>query len=145
MGTRTESGAPAIRPGGARIIGDLHSDHSGPGPDVMAAQTLQGNAVVNALGEDLGHIEQIMLDVRRGQIAYAVLSFGAALGMGEKLFAVPWSALIMDTDRECFVLDILKERLQSAPGFDQHHWPSMADPAWQSEINRYYGTRSYWD
>src|SRR5215813_4806708 len=87
MGTRTESGAPAIRPGGARIIGDLHSDHSGPGPDVMAAQTLQGNAVVNALGEDLGHIEQIMLDVRRGQIAYAVLSFGAALGMGEKLFA----------------------------------------------------------
>ena len=111
----------------------------------MAANTLEGNSVVNALGEDLGHIEHIMLDVRRGQIAYAVLSCGGGSGMGDKLFAVPWSALILDTDRECFVLDIRKERLQNAPGFDPNHWPSMADPAWQSEINRYYGARSYWE
>jgi PRC-barrel domain len=86
-----------------------------------------------------------MLDVRRGQIAYAVLSFGGTSRMGDKLFAVPWSALILDTDRECFVLDILKERLENAPGFDQDHWPSMADPGWQSEIDRYYGARSYWE
>jgi sporulation protein YlmC with PRC-barrel domain len=133
------------RPDGAKIVGDRGSDHSGPGPEVMGASTLKGDSVLNASGDDLGHIEEIMLDVGRGQIAYAVLSFGGFLGMGSKLFAVPWSALILDADRECFVLDIPKERLETAPGFDKDQWPSMADPRWQSEIDRYYGARPYWE
>jgi sporulation protein YlmC with PRC-barrel domain len=130
---------------GARIAGDNISDHSGPGPDVMAASTLEGDAVRNSAGEDLGKIEDIMLDVRSGQIAYAVLSFGGFLGVGNKLFAVPWSALTLDTDNECFVLDVSKDRLKDAPGFDKDHWPSMADPRWQSEINTYYGRPAYWE
>ena len=130
---------------GARIIGDLRSDHSGPGPEVMGASTLKGDSVLNPAGDDLGHIEEIMLDVGRGQIAYAVLSFGGFLGVGNKLFAVPWSALILDTDQECFILDVPKERLETAPGFDKDQWPSMADPRWQGEIDRYYGARPYWE
>src|SRR5689334_19132168 len=114
----------------ARIAGDKISDHSGPGPDVMAASTLEGDAVRNSAGEDLGKIEDIMLDVQSGQVAYAVLSFGGFLGVGNKLFAVPWSALTLDTDNECFVLDVSKDRLKDAPGFDKDHWPSMADPRW---------------
>ena len=86
-----------------------------------------------------------MLDVRNGQIAYAVLSFGGFLGIGDKLFAVPWSALTLDTDNECFVLDVSKDRLKDAPGFDKDHWPSMADPTWQDEINTYYGRPAYWE
>lgn len=72
---------------------------SGPGPELMGAETLVGNDVYNRNDEDLGDIKEIMLDMRSGQVAYAVMSFGGFLGMGEKLFAVPWSALTLDTER----------------------------------------------
>lgn len=112
---------------GARIVQRQQDDHSGPGPDVMAAETLQGDDVINHQGEKLGSIEDIMLDVTSGKVAYAVLSFGGILGMGDKLFAIPWGALTLDADRKCFVLDVPKDRLQNAPGFDKDHWPAMAD------------------
>ena len=129
---------------GARIIGG-QANRSGPGPEIMAASTLEGDAVVNTRGEDLGNIEEIMLDVPRGRIAYAVLSFGGFMGMGDKLFAIPWSALTLDTERKCFVLDVDKERLQQAPGFDKDHWPAMADTRWATDIHTYYGSRPYWE
>ena len=93
MSTTSDTRAPEVRSGGAKIVGDLHSDHAGPGPHVMGASTLKGDSVFNPAGADLGHVEDIMLDVGRGKVAYAVLSFGGFLGMGNKLFAVPWQAL----------------------------------------------------
>lgn len=117
----------------------------GPGPGLMGADTLSGNDVYNKKGEDLGTIKEIMLDMRNGRVAYAVLSFGGFLGMGEKLFAVPWSALSLDTENKRFVLDVEKERLKSAPGFDKGKWPNMADPSWAKAIHTYYGTPSYSD
>lgn len=113
---------------------------SGPGPATMGAATLIGNDVYNAQEEDLGDIKEIMLDVRSGKVNYAVLSFGGFLGMGTKLFAVPWSALKLDPVNERFVLDVDKERLKNAPGFDKDHWPDMADQSWRQEIHAYYGT-----
>jgi len=130
---------------GANIIEQRQEYSGGPGPQVMAADTLEGDKVVNLNGEDLGKIEDIMLDVPGGRIAYAVLSFGGIMGIGDKLFAVPWSALTLDADRECFVLDVDKDRLKNAPGFDKDHWPSMADPTFASEIYSYYNTRPYWE
>jgi sporulation protein YlmC with PRC-barrel domain len=130
--------------GGARIIDNQHDFTGGPGPEIMAASTLNGDKVYNMDGEDLGEIEDIMLDVRSGRIAYAVLAFGGVMGIGEKFFAIPWSALTLDADRECLVLDIEKERLKGAPGFDKSHWPSMADQAWADEVYRYYNQRPYW-
>jgi sporulation protein YlmC with PRC-barrel domain len=124
---------------GARIV-DNDPNLSGPGPQVMAARTLQGNPVRNPRGEDLGEIQDIMLNVPDGRIAYAVLSFGSVLGMGGKLFAIPWRALTLDADQECFVLDISKERLQDAPGFDEDHWPSMADPLWVRKVDDFYNS-----
>src|SRR3546814_8818983 len=93
--------------------------------------------------EELGDIKEIMLDVPNGRIAYAVLSFGGFLGMGNKLFAVPWEALKLDTENECFVLNAEKERLENAPGFDPDSWPDMADSTWQNEVHSYYGTEPY--
>lgn len=122
-------------PEGARIVGE-HFDLTGPGPQVMAADTLQGNAVVNLAGEALGEIQDIMIDVPTGRVAYAVLSFGGVLGVGNKLFAIPWSALTLDAERECFVLDIERERLKKASGFDKEHWPSMPDPGWTAQSQR---------
>ena len=112
----------------------------GPGPHLMGADTLIGNDVYNKNSDDLGDITEIMLDMRSGRVAYAVLSFGGFLGMGDKLFAVPWAALKLDTVNKRFVLDVSKERLESAPGFDKAHWPDMADAAWQKDIHAYYGT-----
>ncbi|HJV83695.1 PRC-barrel domain-containing protein [Noviherbaspirillum sp.] len=129
--------------GGARVVGG-QANISGPGPEVMAADTLQGDKVINSRGENLGEIEDIMLDVPSGRVAYAVLSFGGVMGIGDKLFAVPWSALTLDADQKCFVLDIDKDRLKNAPGFDKDHWPSMADTTWANEVHSYYNSRPYW-
>src|ERR1051325_2479606 len=90
-GTTSSTGSTSDR---TKIVGGHPGD--GPGPEVMDAKTLIGDDVVNGQGEDLGNIEAIMLDVTSGRIAYAVLSFGGFLGMGSKLFAIPWGALTLD-------------------------------------------------
>ncbi|HSX85420.1 MAG TPA: PRC-barrel domain-containing protein [Cellvibrio sp.] len=118
-------------------------DNQGPGPRLMGADTLIGNDVYNHKDEDLGDIKEIMLDMSSGQVAYAVLSFGSFLGMGEKLFAVPWSALTLDTINKRFILNVEKDRLKSAPGFDKDDWPDMADSSWTQDVHAYYGTRPH--
>lgn len=127
---------------GARIVGGQKG--KGPGPEVMAADTLEGDSVVTPTGEELGSIKDIMIDVSGGRVAYAVLSKGGILGVGDKLFAIPWSALTLDANRKCFILDVSKERMDKAPGFDKDHWPSMADFNWATEIHSYYGQPNYW-
>ncbi|WP_296948640.1 PRC-barrel domain-containing protein [uncultured Massilia sp.] len=116
------------------------SGSAGPGPALMGADTLLGEDVVNASEEDLGDIKEIMLDMQTGQVAYAVLAFGGFLGLGEKLFAVPWQALHLDTANKRFVLNVDKERLKTAPGFDKHAWPDMSDAQWAGQIHTFYGT-----
>ena len=115
----------------------------GPGPGLMGADTLMGNDVYNGDDEDLGDVKEIMLDMSTGRISYAVLSFGGVLGMGEKLFAVPWDALQLDTENKRFTLNVKKESLDQAPGFDKDSWPDMADQAWAKGIHDYYGTKPH--
>lgn len=114
------------------------------GPNfLMGADTLVGNDVYNNDNEDIGDIKEIMLDMASGKVCYAVLSFGSFLGMGEKLFAVPWKALVLDTKNKRFVLNVAKDRLKSAPGFDKENWPNMADESWAKGIHTYYGTKPH--
>jgi len=120
-------------------------NNDGPGPRIMAADTLEGDKVFNNAGDELGEIKNIMIDVPNGRVAYAVLSFGGFLGMGNKLFAIPWDVLQLDTESKCFVLDVAREKLEAAPGFDKDHWPSMADQRWATDIHSYYGSRPYWE
>ena len=117
--------------------------NKGPGPRLMGADTLNGNDVYNEKGEDLGDIKEFMLDMTNGRVTYAVLSFGGFLGMGEKLFAVPWNALKLDTVNKRFVLNVDKARLENAPGFDKDNWPNMSDQTWAQGIHSYYGTKPY--
>lgn len=119
------------------------SEKHGPGPALMGADTLLGNDVVNGQDESLGDIKEFMIDMRSGNIAYAVLAFGGFLGMGEKLFAVPFQALQLDTENHRFVLNVPKERLQDAPGFDKDAWPDMTDVTWNEHIHEFYGTEPY--
>jgi hypothetical protein len=88
------------------------------------------------------HCKEIMLDVSSGKVRYAVLSYGSFLGMGEKLFAVPWDALTLDTENKRFVLAVEKDRLKQAPGFAKDKWPNMADQTWAQGIHTWYGTKS---
>jgi sporulation protein YlmC with PRC-barrel domain len=119
--------------------------NSGPGPALMGADTLLGNDVYNERGENLGNIKEFMIDMASGRIAYAVLSFGGFLGMGDRLFAVPWQALKLDTANKRFALNVVKEKLKNAPGFDKDHWPSMADPSWATSVHSFYGVSRVYD
>ncbi len=105
---------------------------------VLSASTLIGDPIENPQGEKLGKLEEIMLDLQSGRIAYAVLSFGGFLGMGEKLFAIPWQKLHIDELRKCIILNANKQQFKDMPGFDKSHWPDMADPSWQSQISNFY-------
>lgn len=140
----SEANSQTRSSGGAQIIGTPRST-DGPGPRLMLSSTLEGNDVMNRAGEKLGTVDEIMLDVPMGRIAYAVLSSGGFLGVGDRLFAIPWGALTLDTDNKCFILDVSKERLEQAPGFDKDHWPSLADQSWGANVHKYYVTRPYWE
>ncbi len=137
--TTTSSSSAGIIGKGSRI-----PTSAGPGPDLMTCATLQGNTVLSSDGHDVGTIKEIMLDVRSGHVAYAVLSSGGFLGLGDELRAIPWSALTLDTDRECFLIGVPADRVKSAKGFDKQHWPSMADRAWGHDIHQYYESEPYW-
>ncbi|MEN8511781.1 PRC-barrel domain-containing protein [Burkholderia sp. RS02] len=131
----------------ARIVGaGRRPPAGGPGPDVMAARTLEGDRVLTVDGDDIGKVTDIMLDVRSGRIAYAVVASrgGSGSGSGDKLLAVPWNALILDVERKCFVLPVAAEQVREAPGFDRNRWPAMADPAWAEALHAYYGSAPYW-
>ncbi len=107
-------------------------------PGFLSASTLNGDTVKNHKGESLGDLKDIMIDTTTGKVAYGVLSFGGILGMGEKLFAVPWEALTVDGNNKQLLLDVDKDRLKDAPGFDKDHWPNFADRAFSDKMRAYY-------
>jgi sporulation protein YlmC with PRC-barrel domain len=111
---------------------------------VLSADTLKGDAVYNLEGENVGKIDEIMIDVEDGVVAYAVLSFGGILGMGDKLFAIPWQTLSLDEDKKRFILNVDKEKLKNAEGFDKNDWPDMSNHEWHVRNYSYYDIRPYW-
>lgn len=111
---------------------------------MLGASTLTGNCVRNLTGETLGTIEEFMIDLETGKIAYCVLSFGGIPGTGDKLFAIPFRAMTLDTEDHAFVLDIDRERLARAPGFDRNAWPDMTDRTWEERIFGFYEVQPYW-
>jgi sporulation protein YlmC with PRC-barrel domain len=124
---------------------DLNREESRAYRRVLSASTLAGDKVRNAAGEDLGKIEELMVDVPSGRVAYAVLSFGGFLGVGNKLFAVPWDALALDQENHEFILNVAKNTLENAPGFDKDNWPDMANASWGAKIYSFYGKTPYWE
>jgi len=114
-------------------------------PTALSASTITGDKVRNADGDDLGHLEEIVIDLEGGRVSYAVLASGGFLGLGDKFFAIPWDLLTVDTDNKELILDVSKETIQNAPGFDKDNWPDTTDRAWIVDVYRYYGREPYWD
>jgi sporulation protein YlmC with PRC-barrel domain len=115
-------------------------------PQVLSATTMIGDKVVSPDGEDLGTLKEVMLDLDEGRVSYAVLSFGGFLGFGDKLFAIPWEALSINTEDHTFILNVDKEQLENAPGFDKDNWPDTAqyEAGWLLDVYNYYGYTPYW-
>lgn len=115
------------------------SEAFSPNQGSYKASELVGISVKNLQGEDIGQIEELVIG-SNGEVGYAVLSFGGFLGMGDKLFAVPWTSLAHQPDREYLTLDIQPKKLEKAPGFDKNAWPDMKDEKWKFLIWEFYST-----
>jgi sporulation protein YlmC with PRC-barrel domain len=116
---------------------------------IVRLKDISGLSVYNTNNKSLGKIEDLVIDMQSGKIRYAVLSFGGFLGMGDKLFAIPWQKLSFiskgttssGTVSESYVvLNVSKETLKNAPGFDKKSWPDIANASWNSTIEQFYGT-----
>ncbi len=108
---------------------------------VLSSSSITGTEVRNRDNKNIGEIKDLMIDCSTGEILYCVLSFGGFLGMGDKFFAVPMSAFNIDTKREEWILDVNKERLENAPGFDKNNWPQTSDNDFVNSVHSFYGTK----
>ena len=112
---------------------------------IVRASKIIGETVVNRQSENVGKIHEVVIDAKKNRVAYVVLSFGGFLGMGNKLFAMPWSAFEFAKPENKLILNVDKEKLKAAPGFDQDaKWPDFADRTWGNSIYSYYGYEPYW-
>ena len=125
-------------------------DQKAEGAKVQVAQsfrvsTLTGMPVYNRDGKHIGKIEELVVNLEKGKIEYAALSFGGFLGLGDKLFAVPFSKLTLRYDETTpyFSLDVSKEALAKAPGFGKDAWPDVANANWARELEEYYGEATH--
>jgi hypothetical protein len=106
------------------------AEHTG----LVRTSEVVGLDVKDAAGKDAGKIEDLLVDAR-ADVVYAVVSFGGVLGMGEKLYAVPWNALIVDREEKTAYLDVGKETLERAPSFSKDRWPATSDREWGSAVH----------
>ncbi len=115
-------------------------------PHVLSATTIIDDKVVSTTGEELGTLKELMIDMDAGRINYAVLSFGGFLGLGDKLFAIPWEALTINPEGHTFTLNVDKDQLENAPGFDKDNWPSEIEyeAGWLLDLYAYYDFPPYW-
>lgn len=127
---------------GAAFAADMSDKLS---PDLSRASKLIGADVIDTQGKKIGDVKDVVLDKSRGQVAYAVVSFGGTLGLGSKYFAIPWKSLQPNPDNNKLVLNVDREKLKNAPGFDKDHWPDMASAQWNADTYRYYNQRPYWE
>lgn len=106
---------------------------------LIAASKVEGTSVYNRRGESLGSIYDVMIDKRSGKVAYAVMSFGGFLGMGESYHPLPWEVLDYDEQQVGYVVDLDKERLQNAPSYGVNDAPDWSNPDYGRQIDNYYG------
>jgi len=112
---------------------------------IVQASKIIGEAVINRQNDELGKIHELVIDAKDGRVSYAVLASGGFMGMGNKLFAMPWKAFDFASTENKLVIDVDKDKLKAAPGFDKDaKWPDFADKTWGGTIHEYYGYKPYW-
>ena len=109
---------------------------------VLGAKGLMSDKVFDMAGENVGRVEEFMVDLADGCIKYVVLSSGGFMGMRDRLFAVPWHAISVDTCDKRLAVNASKEKLDKAPGVEKDFWPDMGKEDFQAEMLAYYGSGS---
>ena len=122
--------SPAAREGGAIAADETNR--------LIASNKVEGTDVYNRAGEQLGEVYNFMVDKYSGQVAYAVMSFGGFLGIGEKYHPLPWKVLTYDTGLSGYVVDLDEETLRGAPAFGRHESPEWGSRNWDRRIHDYY-------
>lgn len=112
---------------------------------MLPATACIGEPVMDIRGNPIGEVKDLVIDARAGCVAYVLLSFGAFIALGNKLFPVPWSALVYQSDDAGLMLNVDEGDLEHAPAFDRDHWPDLTDRSWGEEIHKYYKHRPYWE
>jgi sporulation protein YlmC with PRC-barrel domain len=112
---------------------------------LVRATNIIGASVVNPANERLGGIKEFVIDPGTGRVAYAVIAFGGFLGLGEKLFAIPFDSLAYDIAGNGYVLDVSVESLESAPGFHRDYWPAVSGERVGNDDFRFFGRAPYWE
>jgi sporulation protein YlmC with PRC-barrel domain len=116
-------------------------DTNNPSGHLIGANQVQGTTVYNTAGDKLGSIEDVMIDKLSGRIAYAVLSFGGFLGIGDSYYPLPWEKLSYDPRAGGYVVDLDRDTLEGAPSYADEAAAEWHDPAWSRRVSDYYGTR----
>jgi len=109
---------------------------------ILASSTITGQKVTNMKDENIGDIQDLMIDPKESEVMYAVLSFGGFLGIGSKYFAVPMEALQFSDDGKTVKMDVDKEKLENAPSFDKDNWPRTADSEFLNTVYGHYGYKN---
>jgi sporulation protein YlmC with PRC-barrel domain len=112
---------------------------------LIAATKVEGTPVYNGRSERLGSIEDLMIDKVSGRVAYAVLSIGGFLGIGERHHPLPWNVLTYDARVGGYNVDLSPEKLKEAPSFTDDERVNLEDRAYGRRIHDYYGVAPYWD
>lgn len=108
---------------------------------LLSASRMIGNEVFNRKEQSIGSVREVILNSETGSPHYVVVSSGGFLGFGERLHAVPWNALSLDTENQWFMLNVDAENLIDAPAFDKDNWPEMTSAAWIGQTNAWYASR----
>jgi hypothetical protein len=111
---------------------------------LIASDKVEGTAVYNRQGEHLGAVHNFMVDKSTGQVAYAVMSFGGFLGIGESYHPLPWRVLKYDPRQGGFVIDLDRSKLEKAPHYAATDAPNWADRNYGNRIDTFYGLAPYW-
>jgi hypothetical protein len=112
---------------------------------LISSDKVEGTAVYDRRGEKLGSIHSVMIDKISGKLAYAVMSFGGFLGMGDSYHPLPWHVLTYDTRQGGYVVDLDRNKLEGAPTYTTSETPDWSDRRWGQRVYDYYGTRPYWE
>jgi hypothetical protein len=111
---------------------------------LISSDKVEGTSVYNKAGDSLGSIYHIMIDKVSGKVAYAVMSFGGFLGIGERYHPLPWSVLTYDTNQGGYVVNLDKRQLEGAPTFARDERVDWEDRQWGQRVHDYYGVSPYW-
>ncbi|MBL8907552.1 MAG: PRC-barrel domain-containing protein [Rhizobiales bacterium] len=111
---------------------------------LISAGTIRSTPVYNTGGEALGSIDDLMVDTETGRIAYALMSFGGFLGIGERIHPLPWAVLNYDRERQGYVVPLTRAALIDAPNYGREDAPRWGERAYEERIHDYYKTDRYW-